>query len=96
MAMQTISFEVSVGQAVKEINEIWQQISRIHGLSEGNKIWQLVREALHTSPPRLVNVGPGGSPLGPKIVKDVKNVTLFSYTVWPTAMKFGMVWGIGA
>jgi len=31
-----------------------------------------------------------------KIAKGVNNVTLFSYTIWPTAMKFGVVRGIGA
>ena len=34
--------------------------------------------------------------LGPQKVKSVKNVTLFSYTVWPTAIKFGTVTGIDA
>ena len=38
-----------------------------------------------------------GAPGHSKIVKGVKKfVTLFSYTVWPTAMKFGIVRGIGA
>jgi len=37
---------------------------------------------------------PKGFPWGAIIVKSVKNVTLLSYTVWRSAMKFGMVKGL--
>jgi len=59
----------------------------VEWLSERDEIWQLDRGPYCTSPPcRLVNFGPGIS-LGAKIVKDVKKivVTLFLYSVWPTA-----------
>jgi len=36
-------------------------------------------------------------PWGAKIVKAVKKIlTLYSYTVWPSAMEFGTMTGIGA
>jgi len=73
----------------------------VDGLSEGDEIRQLDRGVLPipvpccTSPPRLVNFGPGGPP-GPQKSEGVKIVRLFSYTVCPTATTFGVVRGIGA
>jgi len=47
------------------------------------------------SSPRVVNFGPG-DPLGRQNSEECRKiVTLFSYTVWHTAMKFGTVRGIG-
>jgi len=69
-------------------------------LSEGHKIW-CVRSlgfAVHQCGlPRLVNFG-AGSPWGARILKGVKIifVMLFSYIVWPRAVKFCTLRTIGA
>jgi len=84
---------LSVCGAVTEIDELWQQICRIQELPEGDESWQLDRGGLLVRH-QTGELWPRGSPWGPKKVKVQKIVTLFSYTVWPTAMKFGMVRGL--
>ena len=60
--------------------------------SEGDEIWYIGSPGLAVHQPRLVIFGPCRRP--PSGVK--KFVALFSYIVWPSAMKFGTTRGIGA
>jgi len=86
----------SVGHAFNKVSKVWQQISRRQVVRRGQNLAHWYSGlAVSTSELRLVNFG-SVVPLGTEIVKGVKNffVTLFSYIVWPSAMKFGSVRGL--
>jgi len=85
------SFTVFVGQAVNETDEIWQQISRRGVVRTGWNLAHWLRRPCCTSGSRLVNFAPG-VPLGRQNTEGCKKVvTLFSYIVWRSAMKFDMM-----
>jgi len=84
---------VFVGHAVNEIDEVRQQVSKTE--SKGNEIWHIGITTLLCISAEVGELWPRGSPWSAKILKGVnKFVTLFSYTVWPSAMKFGSVSGL--
>jgi len=60
-------------------------------LSEWNEIWQIDRGGLvihHHPGSKIGELWPKRSPWGTTIMKGVKIVMLFSFTVWSSAMKF--------
>ena len=62
---------------------------------KGTKSGTLVSRTLLCISAEVGELWPRGSPWSAKILKGVnKFVTLFSYTVWPSAMKFGSVSGL--
>jgi len=65
------------------------------GYQNGTKFGRLIEAALYITTP-IGKLWPKGSGCDAKIVKGVKIVTLFAYTVWPSAIKFDIVRGIGA
>ena len=79
-----------MGHAVNEIDDLWLQISRTR-VSEGDEIRQLDRAGL------AVDHHPDWRTLAQEVPVERQNteghkniVTLFSYTVSLTAMKFGI------
>jgi len=68
------------------INELWQQISPKFGsLIEGGLLYVITQ---------IVELWCGGPCGAPKYWRVQKIVTLFSYIVWPSAMKFGVIRGL--
>jgi len=93
----TISFTVfvcvsclSVGHAVHEIDDLWQQTSRRGVVGSRTKFGSVIDGVLMYVTMQTGELYPGG-PMRPPKSEGAKFVTLFSYTVWPTAMKFGTV-----
>ena len=84
-----------VTPSTKSTNFARRYFVGLQGLSERDEIWQIYRSrALLYINTQIDEVWPKASPWAAKIVKGVKIITLFSYTVWPSAMKFGTVRGL--
>jgi len=68
----------------------------VEGFSEGDEIWPHNRGALLYITTQIGELWPRRFPGAPKYWNVYKIVILFSYIVWPSAVKFGMIRGICA
>jgi len=95
---QTYRLLFFVGHTVNEIHEIWQEISRRGFFHNGTKFDRLIDGALlYIRRTKIGELWPGDPHWSVKNIEGCeKNVSLFSYIVWPNAMKCGMMRGISA
>ena len=82
-----------MGHTVNKIDELWQQVSPRGIFRTGRNLACLIWPC-YIALPRFVKFGTG-CPLGRQNTEGCKNfVTLFSYIVWSSTMKSGMVRGL--